>query len=175
MWRRSAILLATLAIAFTATPFLPQATAQCSPTSGSSSNDLITCNGGDSDGVNTGSGNDQVNVLSGNVADTVISEGGALLIIVNGGSLDTSTKGTDAIRTTTSSSVEQHGDIVGGYNGILVLGNGQILVLGNIHAAQSGISASSGTVSLTGSILAIYSDGIHLDGAGDVSGSGKID
>lgn len=151
-----------------------RAVCQPEPGTGSSTDDLVVCDGDDADGVNVGSGNDEVQIISGTVLDSIISEGGTVLIVINGGALNTLSAGHDAIFVDGSGNVIFQGSLIAGGTGIYIVFNGNVTSTGDISASDFGIYiGGNGNVISTGTITSATA-GIHLGGDGDVTSTGDV-
>lgn len=155
------------------------ATAQCTPTpgTGSNTNDIITCNGDDPDGVNTGTGTDTVNVISGTVLNAILSEGGTLTVTINGGAIDTTLAATGAVGIQGSGTIIARGDMRSGGYTIIIAGNGVINSIGNIIGTLGSLFVDGdGSITSVGNLSAtdIAGISIYMGGSGTVTSTGNL-
>lgn len=150
--------------------------AQCSPDpgTGSMSDDVIICDGDDPDGINVGSGNDSITILNGIVQNTILSEGGVLMITVTDtGAIDGISVGVLMLG---DGNIFVVGDVTAALIGIVVFGNGNISVTGDVTSDGEGIIIlGNGNVVSTGDIYSHSGTGIVVGGDGDVTSTGDID
>lgn len=155
------------------------ATAQCTPTpgTGSTTNDIITCNGDDPDGVNTGAGTDTVTVTSGTVLDTILNEGGILIVVINGGAIDTTLVNRSAVAIVGNGTISVQGNVRSGAYTIILLGNGNIISTGNIIGTLGSLFVDGdGSITSVGNLSATDVAGIsiYMGGSGTVTSTGNI-
>jgi hypothetical protein len=158
MFRRIPVFICTLVILFGVSVFMPTAHANCvrSPNNPALDN-VVTCDGGDPDGVNVGGGNDTVNITNGVVYGPILSSGGNLTILMDTLSwLDTYYPGSPAI---------------------VMNGDGSITLVGSLTSSGNGITIEGdGTVDTSedGYLSARYGTGIYVSGEGEVTNRSDI-
>jgi hypothetical protein len=163
-------IIAGLALTFMVGLTMP-AQAQCF-TFDAPDDQTYTCND-DIDGVNVGAGNDDVNIV-GEVNGTIQSSGGRLrvFVITPMGLLDVT--GSDAIVMNGNGDIEVEGDVTSTENGIFLNGNGSVSSIGTINAGDGGIYIDgNGNIVNEGDINAVYY-GLRLTGSGSIFNTGDL-